>query len=915
MFGEMEAERIERAYARAAQRMNGRRKQLTRVFTGCTREETLCLKYLYACMPASDMASYDGTLFLQAVRQALDARRALPWGRKLPTAMFLDYVLFYRVNNEDIEPCRARFFRELYPRIKGKSMTAAALAVNCWCSEKAAYRGTDGRTASPMTVVRRAFGRCGEESTLAVTALRSVCIPARQCYVPRWSHCDDNHAWAEFWADGKWHYMGACEPEPVPDKGWFNASASRAMLVRSIRFSPWEPEDAGVGGDTCAETLGRKGPVTVVSTLARYAPVTRLTVEVADAAGQPVAGAAVRFEIVNYAELFPLHRAKTGEDGRAGFTTGLGTLHLQVEKDGLCVFRTVDTRVTQRAQIDWSSARPAEAYAQNAPEDFDLFPPAESPSPTPDRPRRTVRFAPLRRLAAARYDRQLAAAKAAREKTQTGFYTEETAEAAFPDLGQAAAPYIAGARGNAGEIVRFLRGDQDPALKYAMLETLTEKDLADVTAQTLLGHVRFSAEYSETCPPDLFSKYILNPRVDGERIRLYRRAVREFFTAGQKDSFRDNPARIQRFIDESIADCGAAGADFAPLSAAPGGTLEMRCGSARSRRALFVAVCRSLGIPAVIDPLYGQPRFLSAGGWKDVDGLDAFRRETALLRIHSPDGPLRYRLDYTLGRLENGRFRTLPLDEADWKDGELSLTLRPGCYRLLTANRQIDGSVLARAQIFTLPQSDGAALSETAVTATVREGQLASRLRSVPLSDVCAGCRCAGLVSCTGAQGAVPVQKLLAPAPGLRARVLCALRPGEEPSEHLLNEMAKLSAGFSQDGLQVLFLLASPAEADHPSLRKALVRIPRAAVFALPAPPGRGEACGLTDRLFAALGMGDRRLPLSVVTDGGGCARFAFSNYNVGTAQSLLDIARHLLRANAPLPPSGTPAATSPSRA
>ena len=79
----------------------------------------------------------------------------------------------------------------------------------------------------------RHTGRCGEESTLLVAALRSVGIPARQVYTPRWAHTDDNHAWVEAWADGKWYFLGACEPEPVLNLGWFNAPASRGMLMHT----------------------------------------------------------------------------------------------------------------------------------------------------------------------------------------------------------------------------------------------------------------------------------------------------------------------------------------------------------------------------------------------------------------------------------------------------------------------------------------------------------------------------------------------------------------------------------------------------------------------------------------------------------------------------------------------------------
>ena len=83
------------------------------------------------------------------------------------------------------------------------SMEQAALEVNHWAYEKATYRPSDARTSSPLATVRTTFGRCGEESTLGVAAMRSVGIPARQVYTPRWAHTDDNHAWVEVWIDGK----------------------------------------------------------------------------------------------------------------------------------------------------------------------------------------------------------------------------------------------------------------------------------------------------------------------------------------------------------------------------------------------------------------------------------------------------------------------------------------------------------------------------------------------------------------------------------------------------------------------------------------------------------------------------------------------------------------------------------------
>ena len=60
------------------------------------------------------------------------------------------------------------------------SLHDAVIEVNHWCHEKVIYTPSDARTSSPLASVKTAYGRCGEESTFTVAALRSVGIPARQ---------------------------------------------------------------------------------------------------------------------------------------------------------------------------------------------------------------------------------------------------------------------------------------------------------------------------------------------------------------------------------------------------------------------------------------------------------------------------------------------------------------------------------------------------------------------------------------------------------------------------------------------------------------------------------------------------------------------------------------------------------------
>jgi len=69
-------------------------------------------------------------------------------------------------------------------RVKGMTMYDAVLEINHWCHEMATYRPADARTSSPLATINSGYGRCGEESVLAVAALRSAGIPSRQVYTP-----------------------------------------------------------------------------------------------------------------------------------------------------------------------------------------------------------------------------------------------------------------------------------------------------------------------------------------------------------------------------------------------------------------------------------------------------------------------------------------------------------------------------------------------------------------------------------------------------------------------------------------------------------------------------------------------------------------------------------------------------------
>ena len=134
--------------------------------------EREAMQFLYAYMPYSDLADYTPAFYLDQVRYAFMAREQMPWGKTIPEDIFRHFVLVYRVNNENLDTARQYMFHQLRERVQGLSMYDAALEVNHWCHEHVAYRAADSRTSAPLATMRTSLGRCGEESTFAVTALR-----------------------------------------------------------------------------------------------------------------------------------------------------------------------------------------------------------------------------------------------------------------------------------------------------------------------------------------------------------------------------------------------------------------------------------------------------------------------------------------------------------------------------------------------------------------------------------------------------------------------------------------------------------------------------------------------------------------------------------------------------------------------
>ena len=488
-----------------------------------TLSEREALMFLYAYMPIGDITDYSGNYYLENLRLSEQARNEMSWGKNVTDELFRHFVLPIRVNNENLDDSRKVFYGELKERVKGLSMKDAILEVNHWCHEKVVYRPSDARTSSPLASVKTAYGRCGEESTFTVAALRSVGIPARQVYTPRWAHTDDNHAWVEAWADGEWYFFGACEPEPVLNLGWFNAPASRGMLMHTKVFGRYNGPE---------EIMLETPNYTEINVIGNYAPTAKAVVTVTDANGKPVSGAKVDFKVYNYAEFYTVATKYTGTDGRASLTAGKGDMLVWASADGAFGFSKLSFGKEDTLNLVLDK-KGGEAYTL----DLDITPPVEGanlPEVTPEQ--------------RAENDLRLAKEDSIRNAYVATMLTEERAKTALASFQQEGiadteqfVKMLVASRGNYQTLLDFRKSAAEcdrEGLALPLLQQLSAKDWRDVSLEVLEDHLKNAPDPQET---DLWAcAEIANPRVENEMLTPYRSFFKKVISKEEAGEFIKN---------------------------------------------------------------------------------------------------------------------------------------------------------------------------------------------------------------------------------------------------------------------------------------------------------------------------------------------------------------------------------------
>ena len=829
-----------------------------------TADEQEALKFLYAYMPLADVTDYPTSFFADNVRMAFKAREEMPWGKNVPELLFRHFVVPIRVNNEALDNARSVFYNELKDRIKGMSMMDAIIEVNHWCHEKVTYQPSDARTSAPLATLKTATGRCGEESTFAVAALRAVGIPARQVYTPRWAHTDDNHAWVEAWADGKWYFLGACEPEPVLNLGWFNAPASRAMLMHTRAFGDYNGPE---------EVMLRTSNFTEINLTSNYAPVASVDFYVKDSEGKPVENARVEFKIYNYAEFFTAVTKYTDAKGHTSLSAGIGDLVVWASKDGKYAYQKVSFGKEKEATLTLPGGALVGGYGIPA---------------IPTQPTGSVAAPPkctYLDLVPPKEDPQLPyVSDEMHKENQRRFALEDSIRkaytATFPTMEEAkriserGAEYIFKSRGNKQTIVDFINRHSDNVDRVmGILATLSDKDLRDITTEIL------EDSYNATTDQ-------LSPRVEDELITIpFKQYFEKAFSKKTADAFRADPMKLVEWIKKNIR----LNPDKKALRIAqtPVGVMKSKITDERSRDIFFVDVARSLGIEAQKDAVTGKIQYKKDGEWQDVkfdntaDNSSTAASLGTIVLTYEPtkllDNP-KYYSHFTISRIENGTAHLLNFEEgqADMGNGttwsntfKKGYKLDAGTYMLTTGTRLASGSVLASNRLFEIVEGQ-----TTTLPLEIRQ--------NTNEVSVIGSFNSESLVTKDGKEVSLLSQT------GRGYYVVGILGVGQEPTNHALHDIEKMKEAFEAWGRPVVLLFESEADAakfnhdEFPGL-------PSTVQFALDKDGSVRKQIAREMKL-----MNEKQMPMFIIADTFNRVVFVSQGYTIGLGEQMQGVFKKL---------------------
>ena len=342
-----------------------------------------------------------------------------------------------------------------------------------------------------------------------------------------------------------------------------------------------------------------------------------------------------------------------------------------------------------------------------------------------------------------------------------------------------------------------------------VLESLTDKDLRDFDERVIINHIeqiekQLSTPSAMKVGDDDFqrnSHYVLCPRISTEELTPWRTELAQTVETIRTFTHTDEQvAAIMQKLNSVKTDTTPA-SRFIPQ--APATVLSSQQASATSKGICFVAMCRTLGIPARRDEVTSNFQYWD-GEWKTVDfGPTQAAANSQLSKLALSYSPRRfmenpsYYSHFSLSRLEDGLPKLQGHDEnATWAETfKKGVEVEHGDYLLTSGTRLADGSVLCHISVFPVT-------ADTTVQLVMREdSSQVSVIGSFNAENIYHDLEAAK-------------EKSVLSTTGRGYFIVGLLKANNEPSTHILHDIEASRAELESWGRTILMLFPTAAEYD-----------------------------------------------------------------------------------------------------
>ena len=227
------------------------------------------------------------------------------------------------------------------------------------------------------------------------------------------------------------------------------------------------------------------------------------------------------------------------------------------------------------------------------------------------------------------------------------------------------------------------------------------------------------------------------------------------------------------------------------------------------------------------------------------------------------DTAWKYFQNWSIARMENGRYVSLKLGNMLFENQMLKLRLIPGEYRIITSNRLPNGNIFAYEYHLEISAGE----TKEAVM-KLREARLEDMLENISMPEF-------ALKREDGSE--TSAAEITADG----KHILMFLEEEEEPTEHILNEIMEQEEAFAKYADRIIFVVRSKEALETPTLAKTLTKMKNVSIYF-------DDFSEITNTLGRRMYVDPDKLPLIIVTNGSLNGIYATSGYNVGTGDMLL---------------------------